>query len=140
MQEGSIMKTKLLGLFIVTVFFLLLSGCDTALTVGSKTVGIRSGSFIYEDGYLHAAYNSPFDRVYTACEKTLLGMKATDITYIRKISHGDFTAMLQDEKIRINVDYVEKGVTSVSVMAGTSGNKIAAQLIHDRLEETLKMP
>jgi hypothetical protein len=134
------MKLKSLGIFIITLFFLPLSGCDTALTVGSKTVGIRSGSFIYEDGYLHAAYNSPFDKVYTACEKTLLGMKAIDITYIRKISHGDFMAMLQDEKIRINVDYVEKGITSVSVMVGTSGNKIAAQLIHDRLEETLKMP
>ena len=134
------MKIKLLGLFIVTAFFLLLSGCDTALTVGSKTVGIRSGSFIYEDGYLHAAYNSPFEMVYMACQNTLLGMKATDITYLRKISHGDFTAMLQDEKIRINVDYMEKGITSVSVMVGTSGNKIAAQLIHDRIEETLKTP
>ena len=134
------MKLKLLGIFIITLFFLPLSGCDTALTVGSKTVGIRSGGFIYTDGYLHATYNFSFDRVYAACEKLLVGMKATDITYIKKISHGDFMAMVQNEKIRINVDYLEKGLTSVSVMAGTSGNQIASQLIHDRLEETLKTP
>jgi len=134
------MKLKSLGLFIITAFFLLLSGCDTALTVGSKTVGIRSGVFIYEDGYLHTAYIFPFEKVYAACEKTLIGMKAIDIEQIRKISHGSFTATLQDEKIRIKVDYLEKGITSVSVMAGTSGNKIAEQLIHDRIEETLKMP
>jgi hypothetical protein len=132
------MKRK--SLVLITGVFLLLSGCDTSLTVGSKTVGIRSGAFLYEDGYLRATYNFPFDKVYTACEKTLKGMKATDIERIRKISHGSFTAMLQDEKIRITVDYLEKGMTSVSAMAGTSGNKIAAQLIHDRLEETLKMP
>jgi hypothetical protein len=132
------MKTKSWGF--VAVFFFLLSGCDTALTVGSKTVGIRSGAFIYEDGYLHADYNFPFDKVYTVCEKTLNGMKATDIVSDRKISHGDFTAMVQDEKVRITIDYMEKGITSVSIMAGTPGNKIAAQLIHDKLEEALKKP
>lgn len=134
------MKLKSLGIFIITAFFLMLSGCDTALTVGSKTVGVRSGSFISKDGYLHAIYNSPFEKVYMACQNTLISMKATDITYVRKISHGDFIAMLQDEKIRINVDYAEKGITDVSVMVGTAGNKIAAQLIHDRIEETLKIP
>ena len=135
-----IMRRKSLGLFIAIAALPLLFGCDTALTVGSKTVGIRSGSFLYEDGYLRATYNSPFDIVFAACEKTLKSMKATDIGLSRKISHGDFTAMLQDEKIRIDVDYVEKGTTAVSVMAGTAGNKIAAQLIHERIAENLKTP
>ena len=134
------MKLRLWGLFVIVTLFLLLSGCDTALTIGSKTVGIRSGAFLYEDGYLYTVYNYPFDKVYAACEKTLIVIKATDITYIRKISHGDFMAMFQDEKIRINIDYMAKRMTSVSVMAGTSGSKIAAQLIHDKLEKTLKMP
>ncbi|MBW6487219.1 MAG: DUF3568 domain-containing protein [Syntrophobacterales bacterium] len=134
------MKRKLSGLFIAIAAFLLLFGCDTALTVGSKTVGIRSGSFLYEDGYLRTTYHSQFETVWAACEKTLAGLKATDIERIRKISQGSFTGLLMDEKIRINVDYVEKGTTAVSVMAGTTGNKIAAQLIHDRLAENLKTP
>ncbi len=130
------MKLKSLGF--ITAFFLLLSGCDTALTLGSKTVGIRSGAFIYEDSFLTASYNFPFDRVYTACEKTLKDMKATNMESIRKISYGSFVAILQNEKIQINVKYVEKEITSVAVKAGISGNKIAAQLIHDKLEANLK--
>jgi hypothetical protein len=134
------MRKKIYTLAIVACAFLLFSGCDTALTVGSKTVGIRSGSFLYEDGYLRATYHAPFENVYLACEKTLASLKATDIERIRKISQGSFTAALMDEKIKISVDYLEKGTTAVSVMAGTAGNKIAAQLIHDRISETLKMP
>jgi hypothetical protein len=134
------MKRKFSGLFIVVATLSLLYGCDTALTVGSKTVGLRSGSFIYEDGYLRATYHSSFEDAYAACRKILKEMKADNIESTRKISHGDFTALLMDEKLRINVDYVEKGTTAVSVMAGTAGNKIAAQLIHDRLAGALKTP
>ncbi len=132
------MKKKLSGLFIAVAALPLLFGCDTALTVGSKTVGIRSGSFLYEDGYLRTTYHASFEAVYAACEKTLAGLKATDIERIRNISQGSFTALLMDEKIRINVDYLEKGMTAVSVMVGTAGNKIAAQLLHDRIAENLK--
>ncbi|MHB8828126.1 MAG: DUF3568 family protein [Syntrophales bacterium] len=134
------MKKTLSALFFIAAATLLLFGCDTSLTVGSKTVGIRSGSFLYEDGYLRTTYHAPFETVYAACEKTLAGLKATDIERIRKISHGNFMAMLMDEKIRINIDYLEKGMTAVSVMAGTAGNKIAAQLLHDRIAENLKTP
>jgi hypothetical protein len=134
------MKRKLSGLFIAAASLLLLSGCDTALTVGSKTVGIRSGSFIYEDGYLRSTYNSSFEDVYAACQKTLQEMKATNIEYTRKIASGNLTALLLDEKIVINVAYLEKGTTSVSIMAGMEGNKIAAQLIHDRITGALKTP
>lgn len=134
------MRKKLYTLPIVACAFLLLSGCDTALTVGSKTVGIRSGSFLYEDGYLRTTYHAPFETVYLACEKTLASLKATDIERIRKISQGSFTATLMDEKIKISVDYLEKGTTAVAVMAGTAGNKIAARVIHDRLAEALKNP
>jgi hypothetical protein len=115
-------------------------GCDTALTVGSRTVGLRSGSFIYEDGYLRATYRSSLEDVCAAGEKTLKEMKATSLELTRKISHCELSALLMDEKVRINVDYVEKDTTSASIMAGTAGNKIAAQLIHDRLAEKLKTP
>ena len=79
-------------------------------------------------------------KVWPACEKTLTGMKATDVERIRKISQGTFTAMIHDEKVRISVDYVEKEITAVSIMVGTAGNNLASQLIHDRLATTLKTP
>jgi len=134
------MKKRLFWTAFLIPALLLIAGCDTALTVGAKTIGIRSGEFIYTDGYLRATYTFPFDKVWPACEKTLTGMKATDVERIRKISQGTFTAMIHDEKVRISVDYVEKEITAVSIMVGTAGNNLASQLIHDRLATTLKTP
>ncbi|PIV06282.1 MAG: hypothetical protein COS57_04245 [Syntrophobacterales bacterium CG03_land_8_20_14_0_80_58_14] len=134
------MKRRLLWTTFLIPALLLIAGCDTALTVGAKTIGIRSGEFIYTDGYLRATYLFPFDQVWRACEKTLTGMKATDVERIRKIAQGAFTATILDEKVRISVDYVEKEISAVSIMVGTSGNNLASQLIHDRLATTLKTP
>ena len=134
------MKKTFWGKAFLIPALLLIAGCDTSLTVGAKTIGIQSGEFIYTEGYLRATYTFPFDKVWPACEKTLTGMKATDVERIRKIAQGTFTAMILDEKVRISVDYVEKGITAVSIMVGTSGNNLASQLIHDRLATMLKTP
>ena len=119
---------------------LLIAACDTALTVGRKTIGIRSGEFIYTDGYLRATYTFPFEKVWTACDKTLTDLKATDVETDPKDRPGRLTAIIQDEKVRISVDYVEKEMTAVSIMVGTSGNNLASQLIHDRIATVLKTP
>ncbi|MBU4371687.1 MAG: DUF3568 domain-containing protein [Proteobacteria bacterium] len=134
------MKRRLLWTAFLIPALLLIAGCDSALTVGTKTIGIRSGEFIYTDGYLRATYTFPFDKVWPACEKTLTELKAADVERIRKISQGTFTAMIHDEKVRISLEYVEKEITAVSIMVGTSGNNLASQLIHDRLATTLKKP
>jgi hypothetical protein len=139
-EKGRTMKKMLLEAMFLIPALLLITGCDTSLTVGAKTIGIRSGEFIYTDGYLRATYLFPLDRVWTACDKTLTGMKATDVERIRKIAQGTFTAMIQDEKVKISVDYVEKEITAVSIMVGTSGNNLASQLLHDRIANALKTP
>lgn len=118
----------------------LIAACDTSLTVGRKTIGIRSGEFIYTDGYLRATYNFPFEKVWSASEKTLTELKSTDIVRDRKIATGTLTALIQEDKIRIAVEYVEREMTSVSVMAGPSGSTLASQLIHDRIASVLKNP
>jgi hypothetical protein len=134
------MKKRLLWIIFLLPALLLITACDTSLTVGSKTLGIRSGEFIYTDGYLRATYTFAFNQVWTACEKTLTGLRATDVERIRKIATGTFVAVIQDEKVRISLEYVEKGMTSVSIMAGTGGNNLASQLIHDRIGNNLKTP
>ena len=132
------MKRKLLGLMLLVPALLLITACDTALTVGTKTIGIRSGEFIYTDGYLRATYIFPFEKVWAACEKTVTDLKAVDVERVKKIATGNLTAMIQDDKVRISVEYVEKGMTAVSIMVGPSGNNLAAQLIHDRIANVLK--
>jgi hypothetical protein len=139
-EKGWVMKKKLFGFMFLVPALLLMTACDTAFTVGSRTIGIRSGEFIYTDGYLRATYTFPFAKVWLACEKTLIDMKAVDVERVKKIATGNLTAMIQEEKVRISVDYVEKEMTSVSIMAGISGNTLASQLIHDRIANILENP
>jgi len=138
-EKGTLMK-RLLGLAVSVSTLLLMTACDTALIVGNKTIGIRSGEFIYTDGFLRATYTSALDSVWNACEKTLADLKATEVTRLRKIATGDFTAVVQDEKVLISVEYVEKNLTAVSVRTGTAGNNLASQLIQDRIAGNLKKP
>lgn len=133
------MNVKPLYCLLLIPALLTIAACDTALTVGSRTIGIRSGEFIYTDGYLRANYNFPMEKVWSACEKTLADLKATDVDRIKKIATGNFTAFIQDEKVRISVEYVEKEITAVSIMVG-SGNNLASQLIYDRIGNILKAP
>lgn len=133
------MKVKPLCCMLLIPALLAIAACDTALTVGSKTIGIRSGEFIYTDGYLRTTYHFPMEKAWSACEKTLADLKATDVDRIKKIATGNFTAFVQDEKVRISVEYVEKEITAVSIMVG-SGNNLASQLIHDRIASILKTP
>jgi len=132
------MKRPVLGIFFLVTVLLLVAACDTALTVGTRTIGIRSGEFIFTDGYLRATYLFPFETVRDACEKTLADLKASDVERVKKISTANFTAMILDDKVRISVEYVEKGMTAVSIMVGLSGNNLASQLIHDRIANRLK--
>ena len=134
------MKRKFLGLMLLVPVLFMITACDTALTVGTKTIGIRSGEFIYTDGYLRATYLFPFEKVWAACEKTMTDLKAADVEQVKKIATGNLTAMIQDDKVRISVEYVEKGMTAVSIMVGPSGNNLASQLIHDRIANVLKNP
>lgn len=123
------------GLFLALI--VLMAGCDTALTVGSKTIGVSSGDFIYTDGYLNTFYNFPLDKVWTACEQTLADMKASVIEKERRIASGKIIATAYDEKVQITVEYISKTQTSVSVRVGVSGNNMASQLIHDKIGNKL---
>ena len=120
------------GICLVGIF-----GCNTALKVGDSTMGIQSGSFFYTDGVLRTNYHTSFERVWTACNKALKDMKATNILIDKKISKGTLEALLYEEEIRITVDYKEKDMTTVGVRVGVTGSTVASQLIHDRIKDNL---
>jgi hypothetical protein len=132
------MKKILLGFLLFASALLIITACDTSLSVGRKTIGIRSGGFVYTDGYLRANYPIDFEKVWSACIKTLLDLNAVDGEQERKIATGKLTALIQGDKVQVSVDYVEKEITAVSIMAGPSGNALASQLIHDRIAAILK--
>ena len=134
------MKIMFLRYMLLVTALLTIAACDTALSVGSKTIGIRSGEFIYTDGYLRTTYAFPMEKVWAACDKTLTDLKATDVEREKSIATGKFTAFIQDDKVRISVEYVERDITAVSIMVGPSGNNLASKLIHDRIANQLKTP
>jgi hypothetical protein len=131
------MKTKIL--FFLSVVFIL-TGCDAAMVMNGKIMGISSGKFIYQDGNLTTSYKTDFDPVWAACEKTVKELKGTNVQKERKISTGKIRTIIQDEKVIISVEYVAKSLTSVSVFVGVTGNNIASRLIHEKIADSLVNP
>ncbi|MGA9111000.1 MAG: DUF3568 family protein [Smithella sp.] len=113
--------------------FLLITGCDAAINMNGKIASINSGKFLYQDGNLVSNYKANIDMVWQACEKSVAELKATDIQKERKISTGVIKAVIQDEKVVIKVEYIDRDLTSVSVFVGTVGNNMASRLIHDKI-------
>ena len=125
------MQNKRLSLLLLIL--LLLIGCNAAINMNGKVAGISSGRFVYQDGNLISNYKADIDLVWMACEKSVTELKATDIQKERKISTGTIKAVIQDEKVVISVEYVDKDLTSVSIFVGVVGNNMASRLIHDKI-------
>jgi len=90
------MKKRFLSLLFIVL--LLMAGCDAAINLRGKVASISSGKFLYQDGNLISDYKADIDAVWTACEKSVSELKATDIQKERKISTGIIKAVIQDEK------------------------------------------
>ncbi|HON58697.1 MAG TPA: DUF3568 family protein [Smithella sp.] len=128
-------------IFFLTAFAaLFLTGCNAAVNFNGKVAGISSGRFLYQDGHLTSNYAEDLDSVWKACEKTVSDLKASGVQKARKIASGTIEATIEDEKVTIKVEYVEKNVTAVSVLVGMVGNHMASRLIHEKILHHLKTP
>lgn len=128
---------KTFWLWTVGLVLFMLAGCDMGLVVGSKAVGVRSGSFVYSEGYMVCVYNDDFDRVWRAVEKVYGDMKAVKMERERKIGKGTLVGYIHDEKVTMKLEFKEKDRTEVAVLVGLGGNNIAAQLLHDKIAQEL---
>jgi Protein of unknown function (DUF3568) len=135
--RGEIMKKLIVLLFLVPV---ILVGCDAAMVMNGKIMGVSSGQFIYQDGNLITTYKADINLVWAACEKTVKDLKGIDVEKERKISSGTIKAVIQDEKVNIAVEYVARGLTSVSIFVGVVGNNMASRLIHEKIAGNLVNP
>jgi hypothetical protein len=132
------MKRTIISLLLLSA--VILAGCDAAINMNGKIISVSSGQFIYQDGNLISSYKADIDPVWAACEKTVKELKGKDILKERKISVGTIKAVIQDENVVIAVEYVAKGLTSVSVFTGVVGNNMASRLIHDKIAGNLIQP
>ena len=119
---------------------LLLCGCDAALVMNGKIMGVSSGRFIYQDGYLITNYKTDINAVWAACEKAVIDLKAMDVEKKRQIATGSIKANIQDEKVSILVEYVERNLTTVSVIVGIAGNNMASKMIQDKIADNIVTP
>ena len=124
------MKNKIILIFLMIVFF---TGCNAAINMNGKVAGISSGRFVYQDGALTSNYQADINLVWKACEQSVQELKATDVQKERKIASGVIKATIQEEKVIIKVEYVERNLTAVSVFVGMVGNNMASKLIHDKI-------
>ena len=132
------MKRKII--FLLFLLTGVLAGCNAAVSMNGKVMGVSSGQFIYQDGNLISNYKANIDPVWTACEKTVQELQGKDIRRERKISAGRITAVIQDEKVSISIEYIDKDSTSVAVFVGVAGNNMASRLIHEKIADKLAHP
>ncbi len=82
-------------------------------------------------------YYAPFEKVWAAAEKTVADMHGLDVERNKEIAQGTINAVIDNDKIFISVKYKEKNVTTVAVRVGMLGNKLASQLLHDKIADHL---
>ena len=122
-------------LLVMCMFFT--SGC-VALGIGAAAAGAGAGAYFYINGEGMADYDYPFDRVWSACEKTVADMHGLDVEPTKGIGTGTINAIINDEKVKFTVTYKDKNVTTVAIRVGTMGNKLSSQLLNNKIYDNLK--
>ncbi len=115
----------------------ILSGCGVLL-FGGAIAGGAAGSYVWVNEELKTDYPASFDRTWAAAEKTVAGMRGTQVEPVKEISQGTINAVIDDEKVRIYVSYKEKNLTNVAIRVGVVGNRLASQRLLDNISENLK--
>jgi len=134
------MKKNRFGLFILSLFTLVLfSGCGPeALIIGGMAAGgAGAGTYFYINGELKTDYNASFDQVWDACEKTVAAMRGTNVVRLKEIARGTINTTINEEKVKFDVSYKSKNVTTVAVRVCIMGSKLSSQLLQDKVAENI---
>jgi hypothetical protein len=108
------------------------------LVVGGAAVGASTaGTFFYVNSELKTDYYASFDKVWSACEKTVADMRGIEVAPAREIAQGKITTVINNEKVNFDIKYKSKDFTTVSIRVGLIGNKLSSQLLHDKIAENL---
>ena len=130
------MKRNNIWLLILLFTLFLFSGC-AALVVGGAAVGASTGTYFYVTGELKTDYYASFDKVWSACEKTVAYMRGIEVAPAKEIAQGKISTVINNEKVNFDIKYKSKDFTTVSIRVGLIGNKLSSQLLHDKIAENL---
>ncbi|HOO89761.1 MAG TPA: DUF3568 family protein [Syntrophales bacterium] len=124
------------GLVILIIGAVMCSGC-APLVVGGAAVTGGTGAYLYTKGELTTDYHYSFDKTWSACEKTVASMHATDVVPVKEISKGTINAVIDGEEVCFNVEYKAKNQTTVAIRVGIIGDRPASQRLHDKVSDYL---
>ena len=132
------MKRNNFLLLILSFFTLLLfSGCAGFLIGGAAVGAGTAGTYYYINGDLKTDYQASFDDVWAACEKTVADMHGIEVVPNREIAQGTINTLINDEKVKLDIMYKSKNITTVAIRVGLIGNKLSSQLLHDKIADYL---
>ena len=132
------MKINKILLLILSFFTLLLfSGCAGFLLGGAAVGAGTAGTYYYINGDLKTDYQASFDEVWGACEKTVADMHGTEVVPNKEIAQGTIDTLINDEKVKLDIMYKSKNLTTVAIRVGLIGNKLSSQLLHDKIADYL---
>ena len=114
----------------------LFSGC-APLVIGGAAVGAGTGTYYFVNGELKTDYYASFDKVWNACEKTVADMRGIEVVPDKEIAQGKITTLINDEKVKFDITYKSKNLTTVAIRVGIIGNKLSSQLLHDKIADHL---
>ena len=133
------MKINKFLLLISSLFIpFLFSGCWPMWIIGGAAAGAgTAGTYYYINGGLKTDYSAPFDKVWSACEKTVADMHGVEVVPNKEIAQGTINALINDEKVKFDITYKSKNLTTVTIRVGLIGNKLSSQLLHDKIADYL---
>jgi hypothetical protein len=124
-------------LFVLALSFFVISACGPEVVLVGGIVGSGAGTYYFINGELVTDYGAPIDKVWSACEKTVADMRGKEVEPKREIGTGIIYTMINDENVRFSVNYKSKNLTTVGIRVGFFGNKLSAQLLHDKISENI---
>ena len=133
------MKRNNFLLLISSLFIpFLFSGCWPMWIIGGAAAGAgTTGTYYYVNGELKTDYSAPFDKVWSACEKTVADMHGIEVVPNKEIAQGTINTLINNEKVKFDIAYKSKNLTTVTIRVGLIGNKLSSQLLHDKIADYL---
>ena len=131
------MLRRKMRLWLLVMGFFLISACGAEVLVLGGIVGSGAGTYYFINGELVTDYSAPFDKVWSACEKTVADMRGKEVEPKREIGTGSIYTVIDEENVKISVNYKNKTMTSVGIRVGLFGNKLSSQLLHDKIYENI---
>jgi hypothetical protein len=64
-------------------------------------------------------------------------MRGIEVVPVKEIAQGKITTVINDGKVKFDVTYKSKNITTVAIRVGLIGNKLSSQLLHDKIAEYL---